>query len=350
MTGYEAYDANLTHLHTFGPSLERGLFNHAPMVVEALCALGHGEHARPWIEAERHSFTPRPAGGQAIDPDSWQGTLGDVARYADWVCFFRDAICEQGWQPIVDLWAARLASGFVTAACHGLLRTAHAVRALREDETDVRRDELAEGLACWASMYAELPVSAENRQGGRRPGQALTRIPRVPDTHQQGEGFITTGYATLVHATGFEAAVAAVDLSGDPLGTADDLIAAFVYLFQESTHSVFTAIVFAHAVTGAAALVHLLPVVSAGTAEALLFRAWESGCAFKAAFQDQPVTPEPETPRTAALLTAAIVANGDDHVIKMGEACLSAYERRENPELLQAVERILRLVPPQNQS
>ena len=45
------------------------------------------------------------------------------------------------------------------AAFHGVLRTGHATRALRQRETAARRNELAVGLGYWAARYEELPTA-----------------------------------------------------------------------------------------------------------------------------------------------------------------------------------------------
>ena len=46
-------DNALDTLARYGPDLANGNFNHAPMVAEALCALGRPEAVMPWIERYR---------------------------------------------------------------------------------------------------------------------------------------------------------------------------------------------------------------------------------------------------------------------------------------------------------
>ncbi|HVB17230.1 MAG TPA: hypothetical protein VNF04_11885, partial [Stellaceae bacterium] len=50
---YEPLDEALDRLRPYGSELANGNFNHAPMVAEALCALGRPEAVLPWIERYR---------------------------------------------------------------------------------------------------------------------------------------------------------------------------------------------------------------------------------------------------------------------------------------------------------
>ncbi len=54
-------------------------------------------------------------------------------------------------------WIPRLVPGIIGAAAHGLIRTAHGLRAFGDAATLPRRVEVATGLAYWASQYQELP-------------------------------------------------------------------------------------------------------------------------------------------------------------------------------------------------
>lgn len=355
---YAAYDRALQDLAAYGPSLHDELFNHAPMVAEALCMLGHGQRLTAWIEHQRPRLAPRPGRTAPIDAEHWQSAVGETHRFEDWCDHFDDAIRREGWQITLTAWARRLAPGFTTAACHGVLRTAHAARALSEGQSDARLFELANGLAAWTAMYRELP--GESRPHAQLPSwrlspprRALALVQPVPDPHRPPEGLITAGYDALAFAPAFPMQVAAVDLSGDTESRIDDVVVAFAELFLRYARSPFTAIVFAHAVTAAAAVRNLSPVTDEQTTRELLFRAWQGGCALRAAFAGQQVF---ESSISDALssqgddplpLSTAAVAHGDDHVIKLTEACLSTYLRRAEPVLLASARRILELIPSQ---
>jgi len=349
MSPQSTLDTALEQLHSYGPDLTDGFFNHAPMVVEALHWIGHSDRAPAWLRAQQPTFTPRPPPARIIDPDDWNSALGDRRRCTDWSAFFESAIRETGWELTLDIWAARLVPGLVTGATHGVIKTGHAVRALAANESQARCRELADALAAWASRYTSLPVSAEPNGGDAGALDALSAVALVPAASRPGEGPITAGYAAVARARGFAGQVARLDVSGDPASLVDDLIVAFAHLFLSAARTPFTAIVFTHAVTASAAVGHLLPYVGAATQRALVFRAFEAGCALKAAFAESPEVSGAKIGEAPLLepecLDAAAAEHGDDHVIKLTEACTSTWARRSEPVLLRTAARVTELVP-----
>src|SRR5207249_2728996 len=133
---YDPLDGALDRLAGYGPDLANGNFSHAPMVAEALCALGRPEAVMPWIERYRERIVARaprgaPAGvDEPIRPTEWRGALGQRDRFAAWSALFAAELHDRAWQEVLDLWAGRLASGVSAAATHGVIRVGHAVRAL----------------------------------------------------------------------------------------------------------------------------------------------------------------------------------------------------------------------------
>src|SRR5580700_7969616 len=99
---YEPLDEALDRLAGCGPELVNGNFNHAPMVAEALCALGRPEAVMPWIEQYRPRLQPRAAAGERILPDAWPAALGRRERFADWSAFFAAALRNAPWQDVLD--------------------------------------------------------------------------------------------------------------------------------------------------------------------------------------------------------------------------------------------------------
>lgn len=347
--GYECLDATLEKLNRYGPDLQGGLFNHAPMVAEALCAMGHGKRSHGWVEAHQHAFTPRPPARASITEGDWQQALGDPTRFSDWAAFFRGAIESQGWRRTVKIWASRLAPGFTTAACHGVIRTAHAARALTHAETTARLNELADGLSAWAALYSELPVGPVDPRGQMPPEEALLALELPPNHEPQAAGPITGGFERLRDNHRFAHQVARIDLSGDIASRLDELIAAFAGLFVASARNPYTAIVFTHAVTGAAAVRNLLPAIGEAVGRELAFRAWEAGCALHAAF-GRPLRAEDHAPAdqqsyAPAELVLSAVRNGDDHAIKLTEACVTTYARHPARILLQAAAHSRSILP-----
>src|SRR5688500_762408 len=167
-----------------------GLASHAPMAAEALSSLGYDDEVGPWVEAYKARHTPMaaPPMSSRIDPDdgdSWQPALGDFSRVSDWNRMFTEALDDQPWRSVVQRWMPRLLPGYGGGLTHGLLRVAHAVRALPADAAssdtigELAGRELAMGLAQWAAFYQALPVTPR-LHGSLALDQAVARIPR-PD-------------------------------------------------------------------------------------------------------------------------------------------------------------------------
>lgn len=140
--------------------------NHYPMAAEALAAMGHETAiADSWIEGVSLYSGELPRRARVDDPAT---CLGSHDRFGDLLDCFRRELARQPWRAVVAHWAPRLAPGLAAATFHGLIRTAHAVRALRGHDTPARRNELAAGLAYWTARYVELP--ARDRAAGA-PGR-----------------------------------------------------------------------------------------------------------------------------------------------------------------------------------
>src|SRR6266436_1834929 len=154
---YATLDDALELLAPYGIALTNGNSNHAPMVAEALCALGRPDAVMPWIERYRERLVARGPVGERIDAAEWRTALGQRDRFAAWSALFAEELREAAWRAVLDRWVARLAPGVSAAATHGAIRVGHAVRALAEGESPQRRSELADALASWAASYSELP-------------------------------------------------------------------------------------------------------------------------------------------------------------------------------------------------
>ena len=169
-------DAALDILHHTGPDLGGGGSNHAPMVTEALCALGRPDAVIPWIEGYKHRFQDRPRSQNPIAGEGWRASLGDASRIPDWVAFFDRALAAAPWPAVLRDWVPHLAPGLMAAATHGLIRTGHAVRSLTASETPQRLHELAEGLGYWAARFQALPGSPTAHAMGRSPREAMQHV------------------------------------------------------------------------------------------------------------------------------------------------------------------------------
>lgn len=73
MRSDEVLDEALDSMRDAGPELRDGLTNHAPMAIEALCAMGRPDAVDEWLAAYRGKFVPAVAATQAIAADRWKG-------------------------------------------------------------------------------------------------------------------------------------------------------------------------------------------------------------------------------------------------------------------------------------
>jgi len=152
MPDSDVLDDALERLGRYGPEFGGGLSNHGPMAVEALTRLGRGADVHRWLDqycGRLEVCQATPTGGTPV--------LADMSTYADWELHFARELAEAPWLDVVRATLPRFAPGVMAAATHGWLRTAHAVRSLRQRETSERLAELARGLAYWAARYQQVP-------------------------------------------------------------------------------------------------------------------------------------------------------------------------------------------------
>jgi hypothetical protein len=346
--GLDGLDEALRHLHAFEPLSKQGLSTHAPMVVETLDALGHGDRAVAWIERYDAPVIEIPSPGRPIDREKWREALGPrmdtgswetaLARWADWREFFLAELESARWNDVLDLWCARLAPGISSAATHGVLRTAHAARGLGRRETPERRAELARGLAYWAAAYEELPARSHAPVASSYE-DALARIPLYTAAHGAAPaGNIVSGLRavrTLERFAEVRDDVAAPDGFDAALSQLSNTFA-HVYLRHGTRNN---AIAFVHAVTGPCALRKLAPHVRAETARAAFPFAWQAAAAIYAGYAHTENAPREIAPSLSREeLVARAIENGDEHAIKFTETLLTEHGRSPDPVYLAAAE------------
>jgi len=340
-------DVALERLRGFGPDLANGMTTHAPMVAEALCALGRPEAVLPWLDRYCRQALPRPPRVAPIERSDWRGALAREDRFSDWSAFFAEELARAPWREVLDVWVARLAPGICAAATHGVIRVGHAARALAGAQTELRRAELADALASWASTYQELPTRARGAGPALRPDEAIARVALQPAGERRFAGTIVSSLAGLDHFPAFADVIGLLDVDGPPAETVAELTRVFARVLVENAHDTLTAIVLVHGVTSVAAFGNLVPHLRETTARAVLPYAWQAACGLYATFGSKPPgggTFESERPDLDALVERA-VAHGDEHAIKLAEACRTAYLREPAPELPAALRRALELIP-----
>ncbi|MGH7048218.1 MAG: questin oxidase family protein [Stellaceae bacterium] len=328
---YISLDEALELIAPYGMSLKNGNSNHAPMVAEALCAMGRPEAVLPWIERYQERMAPRPPAAERIADDSWHEALGRRERFGDWSAYFSEELQQAAWREILDRWVGRLAAGFCAAATHGPIRVGHAVRALAECETPARRRELADALAGWATAWQTLPGARTNSETAL-PRDAIARIPLVPPNHRK-RGNIVSALGALEAFPAFAAAIGLIDIGGLIAPLVAGLTETFARVYLANAHDVPTTIAFIHGVTSEAAVGNIVPHIGEATARIALRYAWQAGCGLYACFGRTPAAAdEVDTPDISeADLVARALANGDEHLIKFTEACLTRHRLLPSP-------------------
>jgi hypothetical protein len=331
-------DDALTSFAATAPEFGRhGLSNHGPMASEVLEHLGHPEAIGPWASSYRVRLDDAPApADRPLTDDEWPGALGDRARFGRWLAHFERELADRPTAAVVGEWAPRLAPGTVGAAGHGLLRTAHALRALTTADTGPRQLEVAHGLAYWASCYQELP-GPPLLIGHQGVTEALADLPYLPEDVPQ-DFLITAQVAHVAEvADEFEQAVASLGFAGSGLELIDALAAggARAYLRNAAEGH---AIALLHTITAPLALELLLPWLAAEDHDAALAYAWQAVASIHVAYaiDRHPPVLDGEPPSADDLVERAL-RSGDEHALKLTEAALRSHARSGDPHLLWAV-------------
>jgi hypothetical protein len=344
---YVSLDEALEILVPHGIELKNGNSNHAPMVAEALCALGRPDAVMPWITRYRERMLPRPLAGGRLRREDWRSALGERARFADWSAFFAEELRERPWREVLDYWMERLAPGFCAAATHGVIRVGHAARGLAESETPPRLRELADAFASWAATYQELPANVLVANGRLTPREAIARVPLVPSDRRGKAGNITATLQVLDDTPEFAPTIGLIDTSGDLAPLVAKLTEVFARVYLANAHDIRTTIAFIHGVTSPAALGHIAPEITEQTARAALPFAWQSGCGLYACFGGDTAMAEDIEPVEAdedGLIERAI-AHGDEHVIKFTEACLQRHALCPSLVYIAAADHVRGMIP-----
>jgi len=333
-----------------------GLANHGPMAAEALVALGHPALLVGLV----HSYSPRlpPLRSGTPIPEAEQAAaLGCRDRLPDWLATFEARMLGRPWRDLLRQALPALVAGLAGAATHGLLRTAHAVRALEAEESSARRRELAFGLAYWAGRYEQLP----GRPGacpvaGRGPAELLKGIAPIP-LERRGGAMLSESLLRLAADAEFIAAVESLDLdSAEPSAFLSALCASAAGLYLANLHA---RIAYVHAVTGPSALRLLIPYLSREDLRCGLGVALQVSAALHAVSaripgaegQDVVIeNPDMEIEKVAksrAEIRYRAACSLQEHAIKFAEACLREDAIAPDARLrLAAAEAAVRLTAP----
>lgn len=331
-------DEALERFHRTGLEYFGGLANHGPMAAEALCRLGHPALIEGLIDA----YAPRLPSletGTTIPASQRTAALGDPARLRDWVSTFDRETTERSWREVLASWVDVLLPGLFAGAAHGLLRVAHAVRALEEAETPPRRRELGMGLAYWAGRYQELPGSPSSSPlPGRGVAATFEAVQIVPPDRRR-PGFFFDAVRVLDEDADFAGVVEAFDP-----GEADvsqvlheiAVAAARLYLAHPAQR-----IAYVHCLTAPSCLRLLARHLASETARRACGYAIQAALALHAvsATPDPVAGPDTETERLAgdpAEIRYRAACSLEEHAIKLSEACLRENEIHPDPVFLLA--------------
>ncbi|MEI1279283.1 questin oxidase family protein [Leptospira venezuelensis] len=338
-------DIALEDILNYSADLKNGLTSHTTMVIEALYSLGRPEKIPAWLDSYKSEFKPKGPIIKEITEENYKAALGNTDRNTDWVNFFQTELKQKDWKDILDLWVKRFSPGFCSDATHGIIRVGHAVRNLSRLVTELRLRELAEGLGRWASTYQTLPTKENSDILKLRPEVAISKVKIVPKEARKYNGTIVGALKDLDENPYFAEVIDIVDLSGSVEVTISELSLTFAKIFLENAHDTLGAIVFTHGVTSIVSIRHLLPYVSEKTKKKLLEYGWQSSSSLYASFGDPKkfdIT-KPNSKTKQELIDNA-VENGDEHAIKLTEACLLENDICPDSTYYLAAEKAIRLL------
>ena len=294
--------------------------NHYTMAAEALEALGHGHTIDPYWSEDAPRYAGEPLRRGPIREET--GALGHYDRWNDWLDLFQGLLQQQSWQRVVGVWAPRLAPGLVAATFHGVLRTAHAVRALRRSETPARLHELAAGLAYWASRYTELPTAPTAVAAASSVGDELQALdypwlddPTDVDFHDVVSRMLETPVAPPIRE------LTSVSVEGELQATVRDAAVGFLEMLVQERNRIWIL----HTVTGPAAVDLLLPYVDDVGARSLVAHARQAVVALYAAY-GEPFTPRAHL-RTDLAPWSESIARATTHQTVHGIKLIEALHR-----------------------
>lgn len=328
---YTYYDDAMALLAPCSPDLKNGLTSHMPMVVEALCRMGCGEVAADWLRPRLDTALPHTQSNAYLHEGNWQGYLGKTDQFAAWRDFMRRETDTFELRELLDKWVPRLAPGYAGAATHGLLRAAHAARAMNAEDTDARRDELAQGLAYWAATYLPLPESAPDDVTALPLDQALANIPLVPMEDRQNNGSIVMALIVLGAREDFAPLIHTLDIGDNHHDTCLDMVEALAPIFLTQSVDMLSTIVFTHGITSLMASHFLCELVGKKAGQTLIRYGWQAVAGLYACYADPALERHDPAPERTDDMIEQAVAHGDDHVIKLTEACIHLDSLRPNP-------------------
>lgn len=322
-------DEVLERFHLAALEYGPGLSNHGPMAAEALVELGHSSLLTGLVDLYAPRLLPFEPGAP-LGTSERSAARGDTARSSDWVATFEAELAAGDWREVLGSALTELAPGAFAAAAHGLLRVAHAARALEREVTPVRLRELAFGLGYWAGHYQELPGDAGAR-GDRDAVAVLQAFEPVPAELRTPGLFFDAAVKVLDDYAPYIDAVESADLSACSSSV-------FISALCEEGARLYLAnpqarVAYAHVVTAPSALRLVLDYADESTRIVLGGAAYQTALALHAvsaasAAAGSEVEVDEEVQRITddlAEVRYRAACSLREHSIKLTEACLREH-------------------------
>ena len=288
------------------PALPNGFAEHTPMGVDAMVALGlDASRVAAWAEHHR----PQPLGpGEPIV----------AVRDA-----LRAELQTDDWEAVLRRHARVLLPAADAHLFHGLIRTAHAVRALGRRDDEAARAELATGMAAW-SVWADRPLATGT------PATTSADTGRGLDAGGADPAAATPSASATAPPPGpLDAEAVVLDAEAVVLDAARRGAGAFV-----ARPSIFTL----HAVTAPMALLQLWPVLDGDGHRA------GADVIARTHAAHPPVAPETigalDTRSLREDEVARVADHWDAHPAKLVEACRRGYDHVADPVFLAAARQV----------
>jgi hypothetical protein len=348
MNNHDVLDEAYERLRVTGPEFGGWLSNHGPMAADALLRLGRGDDVHRWVAGYERRLQPAPEPRWPITETDWRDLLGDPSRLGDWLKFFTLLVHEEPWDQVLTRWWPRLLPGAVASATHGLIRSGHVVRALLEQVTTARLDELGQALGYWAARWQPVP-GYQPASGDQPVGPALDALPQVA---MEGDWGMRARLVQLGQAPSWRTALTShrpPQTAADVPTALDALTDAAVTRYQRWAHG--DPVMLVHAATAPRAARLILPALPTDLWRPTYDTAWAISAAITVAYRPDRPSPAPAAdPDTAEDLSVEGLAdraatNRDEHVIKFVEVATESH-RRGNPTALAAGTRAAALIVP----
>jgi hypothetical protein len=351
----DAIDDALERLRDVWFTTKPGFSVHGPMVAETISTLGHNGAVASWVDryVARDRHMPPPPAREPIrtaDRGALLAALGDYARMTDWYEFFRRELDRLTWQNVIAQWTPILIVGVTGGLTHGLIRTAHASRALSDTDkrSALKFDELARALAYWAGSYRTVAGNPD-KHAELSLEEAIQTLPRV-----EPERRIETVRATTPEALGDLPGFATVVEGLPQVSDISDALSRHTATFARVllSHPEAFQVPLVHTITAPSALRILLPYLPEVSLPRLYGRIWQASASLAAIYAGPLDTgletnPEVGVPELGIEeLVGRAVEHGDDHVIKLTEACLREDGIRPDPIYRVLAETLARRQPP----